>query len=470
MKTELFIGGEWVPTGQQRQLTLPYDGSAVGAVCLADEAAVNRAIMAAQAGAAAMAKMTNWERYSLLMRAHVLFGAQSAEFARIISLETGKPIKESRIECERALQTLIESAMAARELSGEAIPIDSVPAGKGRIAMTVREPLGIIGAITPWNVPLNLALHKVGPALAAGNAVVHKPSEITPLSALQLAALLHEAGTPAGAYNVLPGDAAVGKMIVRDPRIAMITFTGSVETGKWIRANAGLKKVTLELGGNCAVIVDKDADLELAASSCVRGAFSNSGQVCISVQRIFVHTAVRDEFTSRVVKGAQGLRRGHPLDEDTDLTSLLTAPAAERVESWTREAIDKGAKLLTGLARTDARMDATVLADLPPTARMACDEVFGPVVAINEFNDLQEAVDQSNATPYGLQAGIFTQSLERAFEAAHGLRVGGVMINDIPGFRADSMPYGGVKSSGLGREGPRYAVEEMTDVKIICWR
>jgi acyl-CoA reductase-like NAD-dependent aldehyde dehydrogenase len=470
MRTELFINDEWVPTDGQRTLTLAYDGSVIDTVSVADAAAVDRAVAAAETGAAAMARLTNSERYSLLMRAHGLMERDAGKFARTIALETGKPIREARVECDRALQTLIESAVAARELSGEAIPMDSVPTGKGRMAMTVREPLGIIGAITPWNVPLNLALHKIGPAFAAGNSVVHKPSEITPLSALQLAALFQEAGLPAGAYNVLNGHREVGQMIVRDPRIAMIAFTGSVETGKWIRANAGLKKVTLELGGNCAVIVDESADLDLAATSCVRGAFLNSGQVCISVQRIFVHEHVREEFTKRVVDGAQALRRGHPLEEDADLTSLVTEQAAERVESWVREAIDKGARLLTGLGRSGAQMEATVITDLPVTARISCHEVFGPVVAINGFTDLNEAVREANATPYGLQAGVFTTSLDRAFEAARGIRVGGVMINDIPTFRADQMPYGGMKDSGLGREGPRYAIQEMTEVKIICWR
>lgn len=455
---------------QQLTVRVPYDGSVVETVRLADESTVDRAIAAAASATVAMAKLSNGERFALLMRAHALLERESAEFARIIALETGKPIKEARFECERAGQTLLESAIAARELGGEAVPIDSVPGGKGRLAMTIREPLGIIGAITPWNVPLNLAMHKIGPALAGGNAVVHKPSEITPLSALHLSRVLTEAGLPEGAYNVVVGGADIGRMIVRDPRIAMITFTGSVATGQWIRANAGLKRVTLELGGNCAVIVDKDADMDLAASSCVRGAFLNNGQLCISVQRIFVHEAVREEFTSRVVRASQQLRIAHPLDEAADLTSLVTEEAAIRVESWIRDALDKGAKLLTGFMREGASMPATVLADLPVTARMSCDEVFGPVVAINGFTEIDGAVEQANRTPYGLQAGVFTRSLERAFQAARGLRVGGVMVNDVPTFRADPMPYGGTKNSGIGREGPRYAIEEMTEVKLICWR
>jgi acyl-CoA reductase-like NAD-dependent aldehyde dehydrogenase len=449
---------------------LPYDGSVVGTVPLAGNDDVDRAISYAQRGAASMATLSNTERFALLLRAQELLRRDSAELARTIALETGKPIKEARFECERASQTLIESAIAARELAGEAVPVDAVPLGKGRLAMTVREPLGIIGAITPWNVPLNLAMHKIGPALAGGNAVVHKPSEIAPLSAMHLARILQEAGFPEGAYNVAVGGAEIGQRIVCDCRIAMITFTGSVRTGSWIRANAGLKKVTLELGGNTPVIVEPDADLDLAVSSCVRGSFANNGQLCISIQRIFVHEDVREEFTARMVAGAEQLRPGHPLDDNADLTSLVTEEAAARVESWIDDAIQKGARALTRRVREGARMNAVVLTDLPGDARIACEEVFGPVVAINGYKSVEEAIAQANATPYGLQAGVFTRSLDGAFSIARRLRVGGVIVNDTPTFRADSMPYGGTKSSGLGREGPRYAVEEMTELKLICWR
>jgi acyl-CoA reductase-like NAD-dependent aldehyde dehydrogenase len=459
-----------IDTQHELAVKVPFDGEVVATVPLSDDGDIDRAIRNAQRGAAEMTKLSNTERFSLLMRAQGLLERDSPELARTIALETGKPIKEARFECERALQTLLESAIAARELAGEAIPIDAVPAGKGRLAMTIREPLGVIGAITPWNVPLNLAMHKVGPALAGGNAVVHKPSELTPLSALHFARLIKEAGFPEGAYNVLTGDGGVGRKIVSDPRIAMITFTGSVPTGSWIRANAGLKKVTLELGGNSAVLVDKDADLDLAVTSCVRGAFANNGQLCISVQRIFAHEDIREAFTNGVVAAAAKLRVSHPLDESADLTSLVSEEAARRVESWITEAVEKGARMLTPCERNGATLTATVLADLPAGARMSCDEVFGPVVAINGFTGIDDAIAQANATPFGLQAGVFTRSLDRAFYAARGLRVGGVMINDVPTFRADSMPYGGTKNSGLGREGPRYAVEEMTELKLICWR
>jgi acyl-CoA reductase-like NAD-dependent aldehyde dehydrogenase len=337
--------------------------------------------------------------------------------------------------------------------------------------MTVREPLGVIGAITPFNLPLNLALHKIGPALAGGNAVVHKPAELTPLTAIRLAQLFTEAEAPAGAYNVITGDgAAIGQRLVSDPRVRMITFTGSVAVGKQIRANAGLKRVTLELGGNSGLIVDRDADLDAAIPRAVQGSFAYSGQTCISIQRIYVHSEIAQQFRDRFVTAAEALQIGHPLRETTDIASLISEAEAVRVESWIEDAVGKGAKLLTGGKRTGPTIAPTVLQDVPPEARISCEEVFGPVVAINTFTDLNWAVDEVNRTPYGLQAGIFTRDLSRGFEAARRLRVGGVLINDIPGFRADNMPYGGVKESGMGREGPRYAVEEMTELKLICWR
>jgi acyl-CoA reductase-like NAD-dependent aldehyde dehydrogenase len=426
--------------------------------------------VAAQQGAAAMDALSNAERSDLLLRAASLIERDRAEFAMLLTLETGKPIKEARTEAERGYQTLIASAIAARELAGEAIPIDGVPAGKGRFAMSVREPLGIIGAITPFNLPLNLALHKIGPALAGGNAVIHKPSERTPLTAIRLAQLMKEAGVPAGAYNVITGSGAeVGQKLVTDPRIAMITFTGSAPVGKQIRAAAGLKRVTLELGGNAGLIVDADADLSRAVERAVPGAFLYSGQICISIQRIFVHESVADEFTRRFVEATQKLRIGHPMEESTDIASLISEEEAKRVVSWIDDAVSRGATLVTGGERSHATVTPAVLANVPPTAKMSCGEVFGPVVAINRFSDLDEAIDAVNDTPYGLQAGIYSSNIQRAFHAARRIKAGGVIINDIPGFRADNMPYGGIKESGVGREGPRYAIEEMTELKLIAW-
>jgi acyl-CoA reductase-like NAD-dependent aldehyde dehydrogenase len=467
----MWIGGKPLSSARTYELRLPYDGSVTARVAQGDENTFECACRAAEEGARAMAALTNAERSDLLLRAVELLRRDVSHLSELLTLETGKPIKEARVEAERGQQTLIASAIAARELAGEAIPIDAAPAGKGRMAMTIRQPLGIIGSITPFNLPLNLALHKAGPALAGGNAVIHKPSELTPLTAIRLAQLFTEAGVPAGAYNVITGDGAVmGRKLVADPRIRMITFTGSVEVGKEIRANAGLKRVTLELGGNAGLIVDKDADLDLAVERAIPGSFLYSGQICISVQRIYAHESIAAEFTRRFVQAAQTLRIGHPMEDTTDIASLISETEAERVASWIGEAVRKGAALLTGGERRGATITPAVLQDLPKSAKMACSEVFGPVVSINAFDDIDAAIDEVNDTPYGLQAGIFTRDLSRAFHAARRLQAGGVIINDIPGFRADNMPYGGMKASGIGREGPRYAIEEMTEPKLICWR
>ena len=349
--------------------------------------------------------------------------------------------------------------------------MDAAPLGKGRMAMTVREPLGVIAAITPFNLPLNLAMHKLGPALAAGNAVVHKPATATPLSALRLARTLEEAGAPAGAYNVITGDGSlIGKELVTNPDVAMVTFTGSVPVGLGIRALAGLKKVTLELGSNSAVVIEPDCDLKLAVARCVLGAFAHSGQLCISVQRIYVHASIAERFTAEFVAATEKLRIGHPFEETTDVSSLIDEREAIRVESWIADAVARGARVLTGGQRTRATIVPAILSNVDPHANLSCSEVFGPVVAVSPYEDLDAAIAAVNDSDYGLQAGIFTRDLERAFAAARGFEVGGVMINDIPTFRADHMPYGGVKHSGTGREGPRYAIEEMTELKLICWR
>ena len=466
----MWVGGDALPSSRTYELRLPYDGSLTARVAEGDSASLDKACEAAQRGSAAMAALSNAERSDLLFLAAQLIQRDASEFAHLLTLETGKPIKEARAEAARGYQTLVASAIAARELAGEAIPIDGVPAGKGKFAMSLREPLGIIGAITPFNLPLNLALHKIGPALAGGNSVIHKPSERTPLTAIRLAQLLKEAGLPAGAYNVITGSGSeVGQKLVTDPRIHMITFTGSAPVGKQIRTAAGLKRVTLELGGNAGLIVDAGADVSLAVERSVPGSFLHSGQICISIQRIFVHESIAEAFTRRFIDATQKLRIGHPMDEATDIASLISEDEAKRVVSWIHDAVACGAKLLSGGKRSHATVTPAVLADVPREAKMSCGEVFGPVVAINTFSDLEAAVDAVNDTPYGLQAGIFSSNIQRAFRAARRIKAGGVIINDIPGFRADNMPYGGVKDSGAGREGPRYAIEEMTELKLIAW-
>lgn len=467
----MWIGGEPVRTKSIRTIYLPYDGTPVGEVYEADDAVVDQAITAAQAGARAMAAMTLYERAELLERMRSLLARDVEEFARIISSESGKPIREGRAEAERSQQTLLASADAARSLHGETVPLEAAPAGKGRMAITVREPLGVIAAITPFNYPLNLGLHKVGPAFAAGNSVVHKPSENTPLSALRLARLIQEAGAPAGAYNVVTGAGeTVGERIISDERVAMITFTGSVAVGKLIRSKAGLRKVSLELGNNSSVIVEPDADLDTIVPRCVTGSFSHSGQVCISVQNVYLHEKVAAEFTQRFIEKTRGLKIGPPLEDSTEVSSLINMEQAERVESWIGKAVKDGARVLTGGARRNATIEPTILDNAPPRHDICCKEIFGPVVVLHRYRNLDDAIKEINSGPYGLQVGVCTQDIGRAFRAARELQFGGVMVNDIPLYRVDHMPYGGAKSSGIGREGPRYAVEEMTEMKLICWR
>lgn len=467
----MLIGSDWVRTPRTRTICLPYDGTAVGEVYDADAATVDSAMAAAQKGAESMAAMTQYERSELLQRMRSLMERDAEEFAQLVTLETGKTIREARGEVARGQQTLAASADAARHLQGEVVPMEASPNGQGRWAMTVREPLGIIAAITPFNFPLNLALHKIGPALAAGNSVVHKPSENTPLSAVRLARLMVEAEAPVGAYNVVTGPGEeTGRQIVNDPRIAMITFTGSPEVGQEIRAAAGLRRVTLEMGSNSSVILEPDCDLDTLVPRCILGGYSLAGQVCISVQNIYVHESIAGDFTERFVAGARGLKVGHPLEESTDMASLINEAAARRVESWIQRAVARGARLLTGGARRGTMIEPAVLADVQPDDDVCCKEAFGPLVVLHRYSRLAEAINAVNSSAYGLQAGICTRDIGKAFDTARKLHVGGVVVNDVPAYRVDLMPYGGTKLSGVGREGPRYAVEEMTELKLICWR
>ena len=467
----MHIGGEWVRTQAQRTIRLPYDGTPVGEIYEGDAATAERAVAAAHTGAAAMAALTLYERAELLEKMRRLLERDATEFSLLVCYESGKPIREARTEVDRCQQTLIASADAARNLRGEVIPMEAAPVGKSRWAMTVREPLGVIGAITPFNYPLNLALHKIGPAFAAGNSVVHKPAGNTPLSALRLARLIEEAGAPVGAYNIITGPGSkLGPPLITDPRVAMITFTGSVPVGEEIRSQIGLRRVTLELGSNSSVILEPDCDLEMMIPRCVTGSFTHSGQVCISVQNIYVHESIEKTFTERLVAATRKLKIGHPLDEATDISSLISVGEAERVEQWINHARSRGAQVITGEKRANATIEPTILTHVAPELEVCCREVFGPLVVLHSYRNLTDAIDAVNASEYGLQAGICTRDLGKAFAAARQLHVGGVIVNDVPTFRADHMPYGGVKKSGIGREGPHFVVEEMTELKLICWR
>lgn len=471
MEHRLFIGGKLREGASTQEVRVPYDGAIFARVHTADAALLDEAVAAARHGFRAMRSLTRARRAEILFEVRRRLLEEADSFAGVIASECGKPLREARLEVTRGAATLLFSANEALNLAGEEVPMDASAHGAGRLAMCVREPLGVIGAITPFNFPLNLSLHKIGPALAAGNAVVHKPASATPVSALELARLFAEAGLPEGALNVVPGPGALlGEALARHPDVSMITFTGSPEVGIRLRDIAGLKRVTLELGSNSAVIVEPDADLALAVPLCLSGAFAHSGQVCISVQRIFVHEAIAEAVTAELAAGAEKLRRGHPLEEATEVSSLITAGEAARVSEWIGEAVAAGGRLLTGGDRDGTRLKPAVVADAPAGSKLLTREAFGPVVAVNKYETLGEAIDLVNASDYGLQAGIFTRDIGRAFRAAREVEVGGFLINDVPQFRADQMPYGGVKLSGTGREGPHYAIEEMTERKLIVWR
>ena len=467
----MIIDGAEHRSARPLTVRIPYDGEPFATVYAAGEEHLRLAVEAARRAAPVMRETTRAGRAAILLRAHALLAERRELFARTIASEGGKPLREARAEVERALCTLFFSAEEAHRLAGEEVPMDAAPAGAGRMAMFIREPLGVIAAITPFNFPLNLSMHKIGPALAAGNTVIHKPASATPVTALLLARLFLDAGLPAGALNVVTGPGgAIGDFLVEHPDIRMVTFTGSAEVGLRIRSRAGMKRVTLELGNNSAVIVCADADLGDAVARCVPGAYAHSGQVCISVQRIFAEETIHGEFVERFSAQASGLAVGHPLDEAAAVSSLITEAEAQRISEWIREAVSAGARLVSGGERRGATVTPAVLADVPPHTRIFAQEAFGPVAGINRFRTLDEAIRAVNDSPYGLQASIFTRDIEKAFRAARQVHVGGFLINDVPQLRVDQMPYGGVKLSGMGREGPRYAIEEMTEIKLISWR
>ena len=408
------------------------------------------------------------ERAAILDRVAALLKERHDEVAQTISAEAGKPMKAARVEAERAVSTYTMAAVEARRLSGEVVPMDASTAGVGKVAYTMRVPIGIVGAITPFNFPLNLVAHKVAPALAAGCAVVLKPAGHTPLSALFLGELETEAGLPPGWLNVLVGPSAeIGDVIVEDERVKLITFTGSSGVGWKIRERAVKKRVNLELGNATPVVVEADADIEEAAAKLAANAFSFAGQSCISVQRIYVKRDAYDDFISRFVPKVQALKVGDPGEEDTDVGPVIDEDARDRIVSWVEEAKSAGATVLAGGEVVDGLLQPTVLADVTPNMKVSCQEVFGPLCTVSPYDSSEEAFELANATEYGLQAGVFTANLKTALAAAAALEFGGVTVNEAPTFRADQMPYGGVKDSGNTKEGPHYAVREMTEERLV---
>lgn len=452
------------------QLISPYSGEVIAEIPSATEQEVNLAIEAAYQARDVMAKLPAYRRAAILEKLADLLEERAEEAARIISLEAAKPITTAKGEVARTITTYKFAAEEAKRIHGETIPLDAAPGGEGRIAYTVREPLGVIGAITPFNFPMNLVAHKVGPAIAAGNTIVLKPASQTPLSAYFIAELLQEAGLPAGAINVITGSGRiVGDKIVTDDRVKMITFTGSPAVGIGIRNKAGLKRVTLELGSNSGLIIDEGIDVDKIIPRCVTGAFSFQGQVCISLQRIYVHEALYEDFVEKFVAAVKKLKVGDPFDPQTEISALITPADVTRTLEWIEEAKHHRAIIAVGGTAEGNILMPTVILDATPSLKVSCQEVFAPIVLINKVNSVAEAIDLVNDSRYGLQAGIYTNNIHTALDASERLHVGGVIINDIPTFRVDQMPYGGVKESGIGREGVKYAVEEMTEMKLVIF-
>ena len=463
---KLLVGGEWIETGDWIDVRSPYDGSSVGRAAKGDASIARRAVDAAERALAE--PLPAHERAAILERTARLVEERADEVARTISAEAGKPMKAARVAAARATSTFTMAAVEARKLAGDVVPMDASPAGAGKIALTLRVPIGIVGAISPFNFPCNLVAHKVAPALAAGCPVVLKPASQTPLSALLLAELETEAGLPPGWLNVVCGEAAeIGDVLVDDERIALITFTGSAAVGWKLRERAPRKRVNLELGNATPVLVAADADLDDAATRLAANAFSFAGQSCISVQRIYVERQAYDPFLERFLPRVEDLVVGDPADDETDVGPVISDGDRERVLAWIAEATAAGARVLTGGALDGELLRPTVLADAPADAKVSCEEVFGPLCTVTPYDTLEKALELANGTRYGLQAGVFTRDLQTALHAARELDFGGVTVNEAPTFRADQMPYGGVKDSGNTREGPAYAVREMTEERLV---
>jgi len=466
---KLLLGGDWTETGEWDEVASPYDGSAVGRVAAGDAETVERAVAAAHRAFSA-AGFPQHERAAVLDRAAELVGGRVEELALTIAAEAGKPLKTATVEAERCVQTLTFSAAEARKLTGGTVPMDASAAGAGKLGVMLRVPYGVVGAISPFNFPLNLVAHKLGPAIAAGNAVVLKPAGQTPISALKLAGILIEAGLPDGWLSVVPGPGSkVGNAIVEHELTGAITFTGSAGVGWDIRSRVPHKKVNLELGSNAPLIVHSDGDWETAADKAQIHAFSHAGQSCISIQRILVHEDVVDAFTERLVGKVEKLRVGDPLDPETDVGPLITPDDRDRVKQWVDEAVAGGAELVTGgeLADEGRCLAPTLLRAPSKEAKVWCEEIFGPVATIDTYADFDQALEMANDSKFGLQAGVFTRDIGRGLEAGRRLEFGGVLINEVPTFRADQQPYGGVKDSGNTREGPAYAVQELTGERFV---
>ncbi len=461
------VHGVWKRSALTAGVTNPFTGNVFAEVCQAGESDVEEAIASSVSAASVMAKLASHARYNILQDMAALLYRRRDEFAQTITAEAGKPIADAKREVNRAVQTLTIAAEEAKRIPGEVVPLDWTPQTESYLGMVRRFPLGPIVGITPFNFPLNLVVHKVAPALAAGNPILIKPAPQTPLTSLLLGEVALEAGLPAGGLNVVPCDNTLAERLVMDPRFKLLSFTGSAPVGWMLKAKCGKKKVTLELGGNAGVIIEPDADLDLAAKRCASGGFGYAGQTCISVQRILVHHSVADTFTTKLLLQVARLKAGDPTDETTTVGPLIDPAATQRVEGWIEEAVSQGARVLLGGKRLGTVLEATVLTNVKPEMKVSCLEVFGPVVTVSSYRQFSDAIAALNQSDYGLQAGVFTQDINKVFHAFRHVEVGAVLANEIPTFRADHMPYGGVKDSGLGREGVRAAIEDMTEPRLL---
>jgi acyl-CoA reductase-like NAD-dependent aldehyde dehydrogenase len=463
----LFVDGKWLNEGEPADVHSPYDHFVVGEVHLGSAAHAETAVRAAQRAFETTKKSPSYERKRILNAISEGIRLRREEFSQLMCLEAGKPLKTARAEVDRAVFTFAVAAEEATRIGGEWLPLDWQSSTAGRAGIVRRFPLGPILAITPFNFPLNLVAHKVAPAIAAGCTIILKPAPQTPLCSLLLAEVIAGSGLTAGAFNVLPLANDIAEKLVADDRLKMLTFTGSGKVGWALKQKAGKKKVTLELGGNAGVIVHSDADVVFAAGRCVAGGLGYSGQTCISVQRIYVQRTVYDTFLATLVTGVKKLRMGNPAEDSTDVGPLINESAARRVEEWIKEAAAGGAKIETGGKREGSMVEPTVLTHTRPDMKVSCEEVFGPVVLVEAYDNFSDAIRQVNDSSNGLQAGVFTRDVKLLFLAFDELEVGGVISGDTSSFRIDHMPYGGVKDSGLGREGLRYAIEEMTEPRLL---
>jgi len=466
-KYPLLLGGRYVETLDIFDVINPFNGEIISSVCRATQEEAETAVEMADKARAVISATPSHKKADILRKTSDKIIEKKEELARTITLECGKPILDSRVEVDRAALTFRIASEEAARVGGELIPLDRNTASERRWGITRRFPLGPVFGITPFNFPLNLVAHKIAPSIAAGNPIILKPASKTPVTALLLGEIIMDSGLPEGGLSVLPCDGKVAEKIITDERIKVFSFTGSASVGWLLKSKANQKKVILELGGNAGVIIDKTCDFQYATDRCVTGAFSYAGQICISVQRIYIHERIYDEFKELFLEKVKVLKMGNPLNDSTNIGPMIDKESVLQVESWVKEAVEKGAKVLTGGRRMKNFYQPTVLSDTDPEMKVSCMEVFAPVVTLTEIKDFKEGLDSVNNSIYGLQAGVFTDNLKNAFMAFEALEVGGVIINDVPTYRVDHMPYGGVKMSGFGREGIKYAIEEMTELRLM---